>query len=92
MEVVLVDMPVTADVEVPYAPAFAAYRAALAAVERSRGVRVVRASRQAVGLMEIDFADRIHLNARGRERLNPWLRGQLAALGSACRESAHERN
>jgi hypothetical protein len=92
VDVVLIDMPVTADIEVPYAAAFAAYRAALAEVERGRGVRVLRASRQTVGLTEMDFADRIHLNARGRERLNVWLRGQLANLGAAYPEGAHERN
>jgi hypothetical protein len=92
VEVVLVDMPVSADIEVPYAPAFAAYRSALADVERVRGARVVRGSRQAVGLTETDFADRIHLNARGTERLSGWLRGQLADLGSAGREDGHERH
>jgi hypothetical protein len=76
--VVLVDMPVSADLEQMHAPAFAAYRAALAEVERTRGVRVLWASRAAVGLSEEHFADLIHLNAAGTPRLSQWLRASLA--------------
>jgi hypothetical protein len=76
--VVLVDMPVSADLEHgQHAPAFALYRAALAEVELARGVRVLRASREAVGLGDEHFADLIHLNAAGAGRLSRWLRGQL---------------
>jgi hypothetical protein len=90
--VVLLDMPVVADLEALYPKAFAVYRAALAEVERSRGVPVLRPSREAVGLSEEDFADRVHLNARGTERLSVWLRDRLAGLGSLGREEAHERH
>jgi hypothetical protein len=76
--VVLVDMPVPAHLdEVMHREAFVAYRAALAEVGRRRGVTVLRASPQAVGLGDDDFADLIHLNARGTAKLSAWLRGQL---------------
>jgi hypothetical protein len=76
--VILLDMPVSADLEERLHPReFAAYRAALAEVERGRHVHVLRASRVAVGLDDRDFADLIHLNARGTARLGAWLRQQL---------------
>jgi hypothetical protein len=72
---ILVDLPVPADLEERLFPReFAEYRAVLEEVERSRGVRVVRASRAAVGLDDADFADLIHLNAAGAARLSSWLR------------------
>jgi hypothetical protein len=70
-------MPVSADLEKMHAPAFALYRAALAEVERSRGVRVLRATRPAVGLGDDDFADPIHLNAAGAAKLSAWLRNEI---------------
>jgi len=80
--VILLDMPVSADLEeVIYPAAFVAYRAALAGVERRRGVTVLRATRQAVGLTDDDFADLIHLNAAGTARLSRWLRQALSACG-----------
>jgi hypothetical protein len=79
--VVLVDMPVSDDLEGGrYRDAFTAYRATLAEVER-RGVTVLRASRSAVGLDDGDFADLIHLNARGTARFSAWLRDAIASLG-----------
>jgi hypothetical protein len=76
--VVLVDMPVSEDLdEVIYPEAFAAYRAALAEVERRRRLTVLRATRQAVGLTDDDFADLIHLNTRGTARFSRWLREEL---------------
>jgi hypothetical protein len=80
--VVLVDMPVAAEVEAMHPQAFAAYRAALAEVERTRGVRVLRPTRETLGLDDTLFADRMHLNARGRGRLGPWVRSRLADLGA----------
>lgn len=78
VEVVLVDMPVSDHLEETLHPeAFATYRAALAEVERRRGVTVLRASRRAVGLGDDDFADQIHLNAGGTAKLSAWLRRQL---------------
>ena len=75
---VLLDMPVTADLERLYAKEFAEYRGRLAAVERGRGLRVLRPSREAVGLCDDQFADLIHLNRDGAGRLSRWLRETLA--------------
>lgn len=76
--VVLVDMPVSAELEEDRFPAaFAAYRAALAQVSQARGVPVLTASRGAVGLTDEDFADLIHLNASGSAKLSHWLRREL---------------
>jgi len=77
--IVLVDMPTSADLERRFSSEFAAYRSALAELERSRGVRVLRGNRQALGLGDADFADLIHLNAQGRERFCAWLRNRLTA-------------
>jgi hypothetical protein len=75
---VLVDMPVAAELDRRMFPReFAEYRAALAEVERGRGVRVLRASRAAVGLDDRHFADLIHLNADGARRLSDWIRREL---------------
>jgi len=83
--ILLVDMPVSADLEERlYPQAFAAYRAALADVERTRAVQVVRANRHAIGLSDADFADWIHLNARGADRFSSWLRRSLVDLTSAA--------
>ena len=80
VDVVLVDMPVSQDLEERLHPQeFARYRAALAAVEQRRGVRVLRAHRAAVGLTDADFGDLIHLNAQGTARLGAWLQRQLSA-------------
>jgi hypothetical protein len=74
----LVDMPVTADLEERMHPQeFASYRAVLAQLERDRGVRVVRARRADLGLSDADFADLIHLNVRGSTRFSSWLREEL---------------
>jgi hypothetical protein len=77
---VLLDMPVTADLEERRFPeAFARYRTVLAGLERSGQVKVLRGSRQTVGLDDRDFADLIHLNARGTQRFSNWLRHALEA-------------
>ena len=77
--VVLVDMPVSADLEEKLFPqAFAAYRAALAEVARSHRVPVLRATRTAVGLTDAHFADLVHLNSAGAARLSAWLSKALA--------------
>jgi hypothetical protein len=93
--VVLVDMPVSPDLEERlYPQAFAQYRAALADLERQRGVRVLRATRGAVGLGDADFADLIHLNAAGCARLSQWLRRALAegcSVGDSLRKGPATR-
>ena len=81
--VVLVDLPVSEELEDQICPRpFALYRAALAEVERTRGVRVLRATRPAVGLTDADFADLIHLNGQGKARLSAWVREALTAMDS----------
>ena len=86
VELVLVDMPVTADLadrtheevnDCHHKEAYDCYHAALADFERARGIRVVRATRAAVGLTNDDFADLIHLNASGSARFSAWLRHEL---------------
>ncbi len=82
VELVLVDMPVSRDLEESLHPReFAAYRAALAELERTRRLRVLRASRAVLDATDADFADLVHLNAHGTARLTTWLRQQLAVLG-----------
>lgn len=74
---VLIDMPVTADLEAKYPAAWAEYRDRLAELERDRGLRVVRATREAVGLGDEHFADLIHLNRAGAAMLSAWVRDKL---------------
>jgi hypothetical protein len=76
--VVLVDMPVSADLEVRLHPReFARYRTVLAEVGRQRGVPVLHAGRDDLGLDDTHFADLVHLNARGAAQMSAWLRRQL---------------
>jgi len=79
VRVVLVDMPVSADLEESLYPhVFATYRARLAEVERRRHVRVLRPTRADLDLVDADFADLFHLNARGAARVSTWVRQSLA--------------
>jgi hypothetical protein len=81
VSVVLVDLPVSAELEERVCPRpFALYREALVKVEQARGVRVLRATRSAVGLTDAHFADLIHLNGEGKARLSTWVRNELTAL------------
>jgi hypothetical protein len=75
--VVLVDVPVPADLEGLYPDAFRRYREALAEAGRAHGVRVLSATREGVGLGDEDFGDLIHLNAAGAAKFSAWLRRQL---------------
>ena len=76
-ELILIDMPVTADLEARHAVEFAEFRERLAEVERDRKVTVLRATRDATGLNDSHFADLIHLNLSGCERLSHWVRAEL---------------
>jgi hypothetical protein len=81
--VLIVDMPVPADLDDRMYPAqFAAYRAALADAAAARGVPVLHATRSAVGLTDADFGDLIHVNGDGAAKLSAWLRTAVAAHGS----------
>ena len=76
-ELVLLDMPVTADLEARFAAEFAEYRGRLAELERDRGVRVLRPAREALGLTDADFADVVHLNRAGAARFSDRVRAEL---------------
>ncbi|MDB5308727.1 MAG: hypothetical protein JWO38_2929 [Gemmataceae bacterium] len=81
VDLVLVDMPVTADLEAMYPAEFAEYRARLAEVEQGAGLRVIRASRAAVGLTDTHFADLIHMNREGAKVFSGWVRSELGRCG-----------
>ena len=74
---VVVDMPVSADVEARFAREFAEYRTRLTEAEAARGLRVIRATREVVGLTDAQFADVMHLNRDGARVFSNWLRGGL---------------
>lgn len=78
---VLLDMPVTADLEAQHPAAFAEYRAILKDLEEQAGVTVIRAHRDVVGITDAGFADTIHLNGVGARMLSAWVRDRLADLG-----------
>jgi hypothetical protein len=79
--VVLVDLPVSAELEERVCPRpFALYRQTLEKVEQSRGTPILRPTRSAVGLTDAHFADLIHLNGEGKARLSAWVRQELMAL------------
>jgi|GEM_PF-1326131 len=77
---VLLDMPVTHDLETIHAAEFAEYRRRLEEVERERAVVVIRTPRESTGLTDAHFADLIHLNADGAARFSDWLRRQLSQM------------
>jgi hypothetical protein len=77
-ELVLLDMPVTADLEARFPAEFAEYRGRLAELERDRGVTVVRLTREAAGLTDAEFADVIHMNRAGAARFSDRVRAVLA--------------
>lgn len=81
VSLVLLDMPVTADLEAQYPAAFAEYNRLLFEIEGEYGLTVVRAHRDAVGLEEAGFADTIHLNRQGAKVFSDWLRVRLHHLG-----------
>ncbi|MCE9534648.1 MAG: hypothetical protein K8T89_26535, partial [Planctomycetes bacterium] len=71
---ILVDMPVTEDLQQTYPDAYRQYDGLLNDLERDRGVRIIRATRDQVGLDDRHFADMIHLNGDGAARFSGWLR------------------
>jgi hypothetical protein len=79
---VIVDMPVTADLEARHPAEFAEFRRRLAEIEAAHGLTVIHATREAVGLDDSHFADLIHLNGDGAKRLSVWLRDRLAEQGA----------
>jgi hypothetical protein len=83
VQLVLVDMPVSADLEGKYPEAFAEYRQLLAEEERDNRLIVIRAHREVVGLTDADFADMIHLNRVGAMRFSEWLKRQPELIDRA---------
>lgn len=81
VSLVLVDMPVTADLEGQYPQAFAEYRRVLAEEEAANGLTVIRAHRDVVGITDAGFADTIHLNGVGATVLSRWLKLRLDEIG-----------
>lgn len=80
-DVILVDMPVAPKLEHEMYPhAFIQFRQVLADLEATRSVRVLRATREAVGLDEDDFSDLIHLNGSGARKLSRWIRDELQRM------------
>jgi hypothetical protein len=79
--VVLIDLPTTSDLERRHPAEFAEYRRQLSEVEATRGVCVLRATREAVGLGDQHFADLIHPNADGAAVLSAWVKRELERIG-----------
>ena len=77
---IIIDMPVTADLEARYAAEFAKYRRRLVELERDRGGAVLRPSRELIGLTDAQFADVIHMNREGARQFSDWLKPQLERL------------
>ncbi len=84
MKLVLVDMPVTKDLETKYPAAVAEYQDRLREFVARRKVILLSADRDRLGLNDADFADVIHLNGGGAKKLSLWLRGQLEHLPHAA--------
>jgi hypothetical protein len=78
---VLLDMPVTADLEARYPREFAEYRARLAELARAHNLPVIRGAD--AGLTDADFADLIHMTPDGCAKFSRWLRGKLEEAGRA---------
>ena len=76
---VVVEMPVTADLEAKYPGPTAEFRALLDTLPAD-GVPVLRARREALNLGDADFADTIHLNRAGAAKLSAWTRDAVNAL------------
>ena len=80
VDVVLVDMPVSADLEERmYPEAFALYRRALGEIAQRRRLPLLSAHRGDLGLSDRDFGDLVHLNASGVPRMSQWLGRMLEA-------------
>ena len=80
-DVVLVDMPVAEELESEmYAEEFVQYRAALRKLSEERGVRILWANREALGIDDRHFSDLIHLNGEGAARLSAWIAEELRRM------------
>lgn len=86
--VVVVDMPTTADLQARHPAEFAEYRSRLTEVCQRRGIRLLSADQQSTGLTDNHFADLIHLNRAGSDRLSNWMGDELRRLGAEPARSA----
>jgi hypothetical protein len=77
---VLLDMPVTADLEARHPQVMVEYERRLSEFGSARNVTILRATRDRVGLTDAAFADLIHLNVVGMHKLSIWLRDRLSEL------------
>jgi hypothetical protein len=77
VELVLLEMPLSADVERLYPREYEQFRAVLPRVAQAHGVRLLRPTREQVGLTDADYLDLAHLNADGVRRFTAWLRQTL---------------
>jgi hypothetical protein len=78
VDLVLVDMPMSADLEARHASVFLRYRRLLRDLQVEHGFRVLHGDREAVGLDDDHFADLAHLNQWGADRFGHWLRTALS--------------
>ncbi|HVL13839.1 MAG TPA: hypothetical protein VM529_14820, partial [Gemmata sp.] len=76
VKLVVVDMPVTTDVETRFEREYAEYRGRLQEMQQVRGLRVLWAC-DALNLPDAQFADVMHLNRDGARSLSDWLRDRL---------------
>jgi hypothetical protein len=79
--VILVDMPTTADLQARHPAEFAEYRVRVTEVCQRRSVSLLKANAAATGLTDAHFADLIHLNRAGSDKLSRWMGDELRKLG-----------
>lgn len=80
-QLVLLEMPLTADLETRHAAECRQFQRDLRAFLKDYpDVRHLAAARQAVNLSDDHFSDLIHLNSGGADKLSRWLKQQLEAL------------
>ena len=78
---VVVEMPVTADLEARFPAQVAEGQTLLARLRTDASVHYVSATRAEVGLTDHDFADLIHLNRGGAAKLSRFVRDRLIEAG-----------
>ncbi len=89
VQVVLIDMPVTEDLETRHSAEFAEYRRVLSGVAAKRRIIVLRGSE--ADLDNDHFADLIHMNRAGAEKFCGWLREELPRMDEIDRPRTEAR-
>lgn len=77
VELVLVEMPMAADLERDYPREFAQFRTLLREVAQRQNLQLLTPTRQQLGLTDAEFLDLVHLNGDGVARFSVWLRRAL---------------